>query len=244
MGYSNFLSVGDRIAIKDSDEAYASKILKFKKSGKNGESIVVLAPMKGKKTVDINDGEKKYVVIFYTSAGLYRGICKIIDSYTEDDVVEVLELAVVSELERHQRREYFRIDYIDMVEFKILSYIDKSDGSLCEKKDSWHIGTLTNISGGGLRFNSSEGMEDAKKIKVKFRLKDFKNIGNKDNEASEEIEFKIECDVVGVKIRNHKGIKFDYRLRFTDISKSDRESIVRFVFERERWMRKKALGKI
>ena len=38
--------------------------------------------------------------------------------------------------------------------------------------------------------------------------------------------------------------KYDYRIQFTKINKVERENIVRFVFERERWMRKKSIGKI
>ena len=41
----------------------------------------------------------------------------------------------------------------------------------------------------------------------------------------------------------HTDKKFDYRIQFENIDKSDLESIVRFVFERDRWMRKKSIGK-
>ena len=37
--------------------------------------------------------------------------------------------------------------------------------------------------------------------------------------------------------------KYDYRIQFENMDKSDLESIVRFVFERDRWMRKKSIGK-
>ena len=186
---------------------------------------------------------KKGEIIFYAKSGIFKGDCKIIDKYKVDSVVDIVEISIVSELEKYQRREYFRIDYIDSIKFRILSYKDEETGAIVDSDDVWHFGTMTNISGGGLRFNSADGTENARKIQVRFKLKDNGNQSSKGTSDEDEKEFDIDADVVGVRIRANTDKKFDYRIQFENIDKSDLESIVRFVFERDRWMRKKSIGK-
>ncbi|MBE5934369.1 MAG: hypothetical protein E7262_01080 [Lachnospiraceae bacterium] len=234
MGYDKYLHIGDRVTILYDGESYNSKIVRFVKKIKGVENIVILLPTKNNTSMKTDDDKSKYEVLFYTKGGVYRGGCKIIDRYREDGVVAVLEIAITSDLEKYQRREYFRIDYIDKIQFKVLVVKNEETGQLEEKEDTWHKGTLTNISGGGLRFSASEGYENAKKIQVKFSLKDHEDNG----------EYDIEADIVGINIRAHSEKKYDYRIQYAKIDKVERESIVRFVFERERWMRKKAIGKI
>ena len=234
MGYDKYLHIGDRVNILYDGDTYNSKIVRFIKKIKGVENIVILLPTKNNLSMKTDDDKKKYEVLFYTKGGIYKGDCKIKDKYREDGVVAVLEIAIISDLEKYQRREYYRIDYIDKIQFKVLQSKNEETGALEENEDVWHNGTLTNISGGGLRFNSSEGMENAKKVQVKFKLKDHEDDG----------EYDIEADIVGVNIRSHVDKKYDYRIQFTKINKVERENIVRFVFERERWMRKKSIGKI
>ena len=76
---------------------------------------------------------------------------------------------------------------------------------------------------------------------MKFRLKD----NNQNTRASndDDKEYDIDAEVVGVRVRANTEKKYDYRIQFENMDKSDLESIVRFVFERDRWMRKKSIGK-
>ena len=234
MGYDKYLHVGDRVSIVYDNEIYNSKIVRFIKKVKGVETIVILLPTKNDFSMNTDDDKKKYEVLFYTKGGIYKGEFKIKDRYKEDGTVPVVEIVIISDLEKDQRREYFRIDYIDKVNFKVLLLKNNETGELVKYNDSWHKGTLTNISGGGLRFNTSAGMENAKKMQVRFKLKDNDIDG----------EFDIEADVIAVNLRSNVDKKYDYRIQFSKIDKVERESIVRFVFQRERWMRKKTIGKI
>ena len=244
MGYDKYLNIGDKLTISHNGEVYNSKIVRFVKKTKGIENIIVLLPTINNEVLRTKKNKKSHEVLFYSRGGVYKGECKIQDRYREDGVVEVIEITITSDLEKYQRREYFRIDYIDKIRFKVLTYRSEETGQICNLEDEWHNGTLTNISGGGLRFNSSEGMENAKKLKVKFRLRDNKMVGSKIVKNDEAGEYDIEADIVGVRLRSHADKKYDYRIQFANIDKTDRESIVRFVFERERWMRKKGIGKI
>ena len=242
MGYDKYLHVGDRVSIVYDNEIYNSKIVRFIKKVKGVETIVILLPTKNDFSMNTDDDKKKYEVLFYTKGGIYKGEFKIKDRYKEDGTAPVVEIVIISDLEKDQRREYFRIDYFDHIQFRATACKDEETGEIKSVVDDWHEGALTNISGGGLRFNSSEGMENVARVKVKFKLRDNKMVNEK-NVSREDGEFDVEADVVGFKIRAHSEKRYDYRVRFKNIDRVDRENIVKFVFERERWMRKRSNGK-
>ena len=222
MGANRIYDVGDKVSILIDKREYVSKILRITD---DGELVIYVPSCNGSDLHLIDD--KNYNLIFYVNGGLYKAYVVLSDIYTEEGI-DVVELELMSELERYQRREYFRIDYYCDIEYKILE-IYSEDGSLERHNGKWCKAKLSNISGGGMKFNSEEGIPNAKRVFLKFAL----------GEGINRNQYSCLANVVLISKKDIGKLIYEYRVSFSDIDESARENIVKFVFEEERRMRRK-----
>ena len=222
MGANRIYDVGDKVSILIDKREYVSKILRITD---DGELVIYVPSCNGSDLHLIDD--KNYNLIFYVNGGLYKADVVLSDIYTEEGI-DVVELELMSELERYQRREYFRIDYYCDIEYKILE-IYSEDGSLERHNGKWCKAKLSNISGGGMKFNSEEGIPNAKRVFLKFAL----------GEGINRKQYSCLANVVLISKKDIGKLIYEYRVSFSDIDESARENIVKFVFEEERRMRRK-----
>ena len=166
-------------------------------------------------------------MIFYVKDCLFKAKVVLSDIYKEDGI-DVVELDMMSELERYQRREYYRIDYYCNIEYKILEVYNEN-GEMERHSGTWCKAKLSNISGGGMKFNSDTGIPTAKRVFLKFAL----------GEGKARTAYSCLANVVLISKKDVGKIIYEYRVSFSDIDESERENIVKFVFEEERKMRRK-----
>ncbi len=222
MGANRIYDVGDKVSILIDKREYVSKILRITDEG----GLVIYVPSYNGSDLQLID-DKNYSLIFYVNGGLYKADVVLEDIY-EEKGIDVVELELMSELERYQRREYFRIDYFCDIEYKILE-IYSDDGSLERHNGKWCKAKLSNISGGGMKFNSEEGIPNAKRVFLKFAL----------GEGINRTQYSCLANVVLISKKDIGKLIYEYRVSFSDIDESARENIVKFVFEEERRMRRK-----
>lgn len=222
MGANRIYDVGDKVSILIDKREYVSKILRITDEG----GLVIYVPSYNGSDLQLID-DKNYSLIFYVNSGLYKADVVLEDIY-EEKGIDVVELELMSELERYQRREYFRIDYFCDIEYKILE-IYSDDGSLERHNGKWCKAKLSNISGGGMKFNSEEGIPNAKRVFLKFAL----------GEGINRTQYSCLANVVLISKKDIGKLIYEYRVSFSDIDESARENIVKFVFEEERRMRRK-----
>ena len=182
----------------------------------------------------------RYEFIFTTSQGLFKAEGTVTERYKEKNFY-LLKVGFSSALEKFQRREYYRLNCMIPVNYLILDdeivklnkmkeihYAIQDHIEILKTKSS---GTMVDISGGGMRFVTDESLEGAKHLLLQFRLE------------NEKIDVLI--DVVGDIIRSEKIVdnnKFFNRIQFHYKDSKCQESIIRYIFEEERILRKKEQG--
>ncbi|MBQ1171846.1 MAG: flagellar brake protein [Lachnospiraceae bacterium] len=203
-------------------KVYSSKIYDII----DDEQLEILMPMEGSKLILLpKDGQ--YQFCFYTKKGLYQCFVRIADRYKSNNVY-ILLAEVTSDLEKFQRREYYR--YSVSMPLKARTLMEEEVKDL--EKNNFHMQqglTMTkceirDISGGGLKFISQTAFTVGEQIALVFSL----------NFRGKETVYELAGEVLSCReIDNQKG-KFEHRLKFTSIMSRQREAIIRFIFEEER----------
>lgn len=229
---TDIVKPGNRIDIQSVEHAilgsasdgkvYSSKIYDIL----DDEKLEILMPMNGTKLILLPvDGE--YQFCFYTAKGLYQCTVRIVERYKENSIYLLL-CEMTSPIGKYQRREYYRwpctvpmrtrelmeeeIKAIEEFKYQLMSGLPLARGEIVD------------ISGGGIRFVSSEKYEPGTQIVVNFNL----------NVHGKETAYELIGDVLSSRQNDVKKEIYEHRLKFTVIDNRQREEIIRYVFEEER----------
>ena len=147
-------------------------------------------------------------------------------------LLPVMELT--SNLRKYQRREYYRFSCaLDMC----ARNLEEEEIEALEKNSPYELqpglpikhSVIVDISGGGLRFLSSQKYEPGSLILCSYHLL-------KDGERK---KYDVVGKVLAVKeLENRRGM-FEHRVQYYNLDVNTREEIIRFIFEEERKSRKK-----
>lgn len=215
---------------------------------KSADEAVIEMPVKAGLLVPLAPNEM-FQVCFYTSKGLYQCQSQVVSRHYEDSLpVAVIKLR--SEFEKLQRRQYYRMESLLQMEFCSVTE-EQYDELLVQKNHSWnepakkdraedgennrlrfYSGVTLDISGGGIRFNSSHEAQpdDIIALRIAFLAEEVRKI---------QMLFAKVLTVVPV--QNRSGL-FEHRVEFVSISNMERESIIRYIFLEERKRRKREAG--
>lgn len=238
---SKYIQVGNRIeleSVKRSVNEYGEIVRKTYRSELyeilSEDRVKIAMPMEQTKLVLLPvDGE--YSMCFYTKSGLYQCLARVAERYKSNNLF-VLVMELESDLQRYQRREYYRLNTIlDMKSRMIDEGTDINSTEHVEFMDTdltFDNGTMVDISGGGARFISKVQYQQGALIRFVFSL--FVN--------GSITEYRLIGRVLkSDEIENREG-QFENRIQFVNIDNEDRESIIRYIFEEERKLRKKERG--
>lgn len=243
------VSIGDKLEItnlntrlNERSSSYVSQLLDFIDNNK----ACISMPIKKGQIIPLPIGEKYYLYC-YTNKGLFQCKVEITDRYKIKNIY-VLVIEFLSELEKVQRRQYYRIDCLMDILYHIVSEkenqllykivlnnykngeekqtdLDKLD----EYRKVWYEGTVTDISGGGARFISTHLHQQGETINLLLDL-------------GLEKKLNITCTIISsISMQNRTG-SYENRVKYSDISKDDRETIIKFIFAEERRQRKREKG--
>lgn len=191
------------------------------------------------------DSLRRYKIEFIDKKGIFECDARILRRFKEKlNFFVVFE--IISELEKVQRREYYRLeclfnikyrraiegDLYDKDEDKVVEYKNlegETEMVFRKRKVPWHSAIVTNISGGGLRFNSNHILNVGENVLLRMHLKFH------DGESDFEVPARV---VYAAEIEEHPGI-YETRVQFVNIKPQVREEIIRFVFDEERRLRRK-----
>ncbi|NLL72941.1 MAG: hypothetical protein GX237_05380 [Clostridiales bacterium] len=246
----DIVQIGDKIEIKQLDKkgdpiksakTYVSQVLDLYE----GNKISIASPIKKGILVLLEVGVK-YRLVFYTMKGLYQCDCTMLQKYREKKMVISL-VEVNTELEKIQRRQYYRLECIHEIEYRIITkeeteleeklaiglFSNSSEKSEIRKKlaklnHDWLRASIIDLSGGGCRFTSEHEHNQGDKVVIKF---DFyiKNELKRLNLVSDII--------ISRRIEERLGF-YEHRAEFSSISDKDREDLIKYIFEQERKLRK------
>lgn len=224
----DLVKIDRRTKLEDSEKTYYSQVLEYD----NGEKIELSMPTIRGRVIPLEPGEE-YILCFYTEHGMYQCKGQIITRFKKESL-NILEVLFESDLEKIQRRQFYRLDC-----FWDIWYADtecQDSKKEIEEYDSehldWKTGTATDISGGGCRFHSDSLLEKDTIILIRLG-----------NPIMEKWEGKVvEARVISSKELINKQGMYEHRIEFIEISHSDREKIIRIIFEEERKIRKRERG--
>ncbi len=244
------LTLGDKIDItllgrngKPAQDAktLVSKLMDFQAA----DVISITTPFANGRTIPLMVGEY-YNLCFYTEKGLYQCRAVALNNHREDKSIMSV-MRITSSLEKYQRRQYFRLECIQDIQYRIISeeeelleqrlidhaFADAEELSeyrmrLSELNRDWVRGSMTDLSGGGAKFTSDRQHNSGEKIKLKLEL-----ISMEENRL-----FLFDATIIHSSIIINRRDIFEHRVKFINIPRKDRDELIRYIFEQERRRRK------
>ena len=207
---------------------YMSKVMDVT----SDDRIEVLMPFeKGKLVLLPVDGE--YSLCFYSTKGLFQCYSRIVDRYRSDNMY-ILVLDLSSELQRLQRREYYRFSCALELKSRTctkgeLEAFEKNRKFLVDKTKPLQRSVIVDISGGGLRFVANFQYEEGSIVYCSYRLP----------RGANDREYEMICSILKVQELESRPGLFEHRIQYVYIDEPSREDIIHFIFEEERKIRKK-----
>lgn len=246
MTVSEVIRPGDKIDISFSQRVerigeegelprtYKSKVLDLKENG----NLEISMPSEGGKLVLLPLGVR-YEFVFFSRGGLYRAVGQVRERYKSENVY-MLEIELKSQLEKYQRREFFRYPCVMDMNYYTIAEEEADLGSgeavfikLREEEDEprqEYSGIIVDLSGGGIRFRTKRELENGQYILFEIHL---------ENESFNKQYYLIGRVISCVPADKGPERQFEARAKFLIKDNNIREEIIRFIFEEERKSRQR-----
>ena len=213
---------------------YKSQVLDMKANG----NLEISMPSEGSKLILLPLGVRLEFV-FFTKGGLYRSMGQIKERYKSENVY-MLEIELKTQLEKFQRREFFR--YPCVLDFNFYPISEKEAKyetaealliylrEIEELQDRENEGSIVDLSGGGIRFRTSEKLEPNQWLLFSIHLQ---------NENLNKQYYIVGSVISCVRTERSTEMMYEIRAKFQIRDSNTREEIIRFIFEEERKSRQR-----
>lgn len=235
---SKFISVGDKIELQTVEHAaeekktdkkiYESRVCDILSE----DTLEIAMPMENTKLI-LLPVDSEYDLVFYGGTGLFQCFARIIDRYKSNNVY-ILVVELTSNLRKYQRREYYRFSCaLEMC----ARTLQKEEIAAVEKRLPYSLtpglplkqSVIVDISGGGLRFISSQKYEEESMLYIKYHLV----------KKGERTAYEVIGKVLNVRELENRPGTWEHRVQYYDMDTDVREEIIRYIFEEERKSRRK-----
>lgn len=235
---SKFISPGVKIELEpiehilNTDDS-AKKFYESKVVDVLGEDrLEILMPIEKTKLVLLPVGGE-YHIHFISGKGLFQCDAKVSTRYKNGSLY-LLEMKLISNLQKYQRREYYRFSC--MIDMKLRELTDDEKRILDKNSDDFvpenlpcEKATIVDLSGGGLRFTSTLPVESKDLVLCDYTL--HRESGNKRMVLVGQV---LSCK----RVENNPG-QYELRVKFVHIREKEREDNIRYIFEEERKKRQR-----
>ncbi len=188
-----------------------------------------------------------YDLQFVTKGGLYRCRGKIVKRTKTSNNIATADVKFVSALEKYQRRQYYRMNCIMSMNYSVLSDVQRElykekkrclsleqklavEKKLENQEMEFQKAVVLDISGGGMRFNSAIPQEEGDVCLLQPALPEA---------IRKRIPYLFGKILSCKRIPNRDPITYDNRVVFVEISPSEQEQIITYIFKEERDKRKR-----
>lgn len=209
------IKTGNRVEIylnRGNDIKYTSLVEENYEDGK----LLLYIPMMYGKIIKLPVNEE-FSFTFVTEKGILK-YNAVIKEYVYMNDFNFMVIEIKSEVERIQRREFFRFACVLPLEF-----IELSDGAESDKP--LFQGTVQDLGEGGIRFLSNENIEVGDKLKFFITLNYDRAV------AKGNILHKQEYP--------KSNFKFQYRVQFLDLQQQEKDKILKYIFFEQRFKARK-----
>ncbi|NLZ82642.1 MAG: flagellar brake protein [Clostridiales bacterium] len=242
--------LGDKIHIRPLDshgkpiqnlQPFVSQLTEYDTDG----IINIAAPIANNQIIRLRKG-MDYLLYFYTDKGLYQSRAEVIDNLRDNNVV-ITRVRLTSDFEKIQRRQFYRLELLHDIEYRIVTSeeeiltkklaskdaiaqeIEDYKNRLSDLQRHWYKVSITDLSGGGTRFNTNQIHNPGDNIIIRLEF-----ISGGTYKKLELLGIILSATEL---YNNPKTI--EYRIEFKDMDKKDREKLIKFIFEEERRRRSK-----
>lgn len=240
------VSIGDRVnvvrrgvTVADDSDELTSKVLDVS----NDKRFRLTMPKSKSATILMEVGEE-VIMYFYTSYGVLSGRGVVKNRFFEDDSA-LITVELVTELKKIQRRQYYRLPCsidarIHILTNNEISEIERFDGDIRTAREEkniyinqlanvtsdWIACRLIDLSGGGIKCISN----------ISIKVNELVIL---DIELGEDSIISRYFLLMRIKACTKKTVvnKYEIRTEFAEMKDTDRDAIVRFIFEEERKVR-------
>lgn len=230
------ISVGNKVDIEkmnpDTKEkaVYKSQVFEIKEN----DEVYIAMPFEGSRLV-LLALNIRYKMCFYTPNGLFECTGLVVDRFKSDNrYVAVINLK--TGLRRIQRREFFRLEKLIDVDYRVLTEeeaVYESVDAILEKEQEqleppvYKSGMAVDLSGGGARFV----LDDAYPKETHFIMRLYIDI------IPHRPVFEVIGRVVHSERMSGKTGRCENRIEFVRIKEQQREKLIHYIFAEERRMR-------
>ena len=221
--------------IEDDRSVYISSVFGITKKGE----VIFHIPTRKGHIVTI-PMDVPFNAIFNTKKGLFQ-LTGVITKRGRLENYPVYVLEPMNGLKKVQRRDYYRLQCLIPImvlpipeEVAILPNLELVEADLERYGNTYGIpvsGTILDISGGGAKFNS-----DLDVITERYMYVSFKLVSNTINHTINAIAKRVRSEY-----KTEKRI-YEHRIEFLFKEPEDRETIIKYIFDEERRIRKKDQG--
>ncbi len=209
------ISEGNRVEISLDREEKTTSYISVVEEVCDNNLILIQMPISYGSLVKLPMGIN-YKMLFYTEKGMFNYTAKVV-KYVKKENFNLMLVELCSEGEKFQRREFFRYEYLAKFNFDRLDENETQD-----EFDFNNIsleGLIKDISAGGIRFVSDE------KLDVDDLIKCNVPIGE---------DYIVSSAKIVQKQQYYKeNYKFQYRAEFLSIKESERDMIIRYIYNEQ-----------
>lgn len=213
---------------------YKSQVLDLKENG----NIEVSMPSEAGRLV-LLPLSIRLELVFFSRGGLYRAVGQIVERYKSDNLY-MLEIEFKSQLEKYQRREFFRYPCVLDVNYYMISEEEYKYGSgdaifiqIREDKERCkdeYLGRIVDLSGGGVRFYTEHEIKKEQYVLFELFL---------ENESFNKRYYIVSKIISCIRSDKMPEMRYEARAKFLISDNNVREEIIRFIFEEERKTRQR-----
>lgn len=232
--FTRALSVGDALNIEYAVEQEKHTLKSMVVEVVNGTKIIIACPSISGRLVLLSPGERFPMYHLNPETGVYRFTGLIVSREKIDDQVR-LHVLRVSEIQRAQRREYFRLS---LVADGVLEIPD-GEGEEVFIHNGQQIKEVVpvfrkspviikDLSAGGARVHAKESFRLGETMSLKFELENAK--------------YHLECEIVRCFPIEDVVKRYDLGIKFINIDPNLQRKLLGVIFERQRKLLKKGLS--
>ncbi len=223
----------DIIRNENNKKVYVSKIYDILP----GNKLQIAMPIYEGKIVPLTVSDK-YSACFYTNKGLLQCNVIIVSRYKDGNMF-FLEVLILGELEKVQRRQFYRYSCMLNAKIRVVSDEEYETGVpdvevISEDDLEWNDAKLMDISGGGTKIVQRYYLDKNEVVKIKFILSVEDYV----------FRFSLFARVLSSTHMQNRSELVEQRLEFLKITKEERDNIIKYIFECERRNRAKEMGMI
>lgn len=196
------------------------------------DTMEITMPMEKTKLI-LLPVDSEFDLVFYGTGSLYQCCARIIDRYKSNNVY-LLVVELTSNLRRYQRREYYRFSCaLEMC----ARTLEEEEVQAIEQRAPYELtpglplkqSVIVDISGGGLRFMSSQRYEAGSLIYCSYHL----------YRETERKKYEVIGKVLDSRELENRPGSFEHRVQYYNIDPNTREEIIKYIFDEERKHRRR-----